>query len=62
MKRKELIKMRNKKYFESLVLRHCTRYLLKQYILLDQIVEGKTEVKQTIWKCLNIIGNEEIKI
>lgn len=53
--------IKNKKYFELLVLRHCTRYLLKQYILLDQIVEEKTEVKQTIWKFLNILGEMEIR-
>ena len=53
--------MKNEKYFEILVLMHCTRYLLKQYILLDQIEDGESETKKVIWKCLNIIGNEEIK-
>ena len=53
---------KDEKYYENIVLRRCSRYLIKHYILLDQIVEGKTEVKQTIWKCLNLIGNEEIKI
>ena len=57
------MKMRkNNKYFELLVLRHCSRYLLKQYILLDQIEERKSETKKVIWKCLNLIGNQEIKI
>lgn len=56
------MKMKYKKYYENIVLRRCSSALVENLILLDQIVEGKTEVKQTIWKCLNIIGNEEIKI
>lgn len=57
------MKMRKtNKYFELLVLRHCTRYLLKHYILLDHIEDCNSETKKVIWKCLNLIGNQEIKI
>ena len=49
------------KYFELLVLRHCSSYILRQYILLDQIENGESEVKKTLWKFLNILGEMEIK-
>ena len=54
------MKMRNKKHYENIVLRRCSRYLLKHYILLDQIYSGESEVKKTLWKFLNILGKMEI--